>query len=184
MGILEQVFVGSKVSFRASQIVLTDMARQIKDTIDKQAQMLSHEANIQTKLLEPIFDEVRRVCCLLDKDYSAGQISKQSPILLLKAEFSTLIHFLLILLKNGFDEGSFETAHLPKIGGHLLTLVLIIGLSQFSQIVKLVLRFDLTISDSKLSRLFDSVPHGQNWKILFMPMKRIATRNKSVSRLS
>ena len=50
-------------------------------------------------------------------------------------------HFLLILMKNGFDEGSFETAHLPKIGGHLLTLVLIIGLPQFSQIVQLVLRF-------------------------------------------
>ena len=44
-------------------------------------------------------------------------------------------------MKNGFDEGSFETAHLPKIGGHLLTLVLIIGLPQFSQIVQLVLRF-------------------------------------------
>ena len=54
---------------------------------------------------------------------------------------SAISHFLLILMKNGFDEGSFETAHLPKIGGHLLTLVLIIGLHQFSQIVKLVLRF-------------------------------------------
>lgn len=128
------------------------------------------------EIIRPLIEQVGKMCCLVDHNYASGHIKTTSQLFLLKEEFHKVCYQLIIVLKDGFDNQMFDMTHMGYIGRHLLSFVLICGMTSFRAILKDVLNVNINLSEELLTTFLKNIPHGRYWHVLLIPIRNIVKK--------